>query len=154
MDLDRLKAYLLRSNLATLRIFGLLLDNLGVDTDDLWEFLPSLDHRQPIVYRQRLCTTAAGSSTVMMELLDPDYCRFDAYGTLQDNNCNSSTADNSDTRWMWPRRTITWRWPCAIGRFRLAESLVFKGGTALHHCYLPQHRFSEDLDFTSLVRGI
>jgi predicted nucleotidyltransferase component of viral defense system len=32
----------------------------------------------------------------------------------------------------------------------LAESLIFKGGTALHHCYLPQHRFSEDLDFTSL----
>ena len=32
----------------------------------------------------------------------------------------------------------------------LQESLVFKGGTALHHCYLPQQRFSEDLDFTSL----
>lgn len=32
----------------------------------------------------------------------------------------------------------------------LAAQLVFKGGTALHHCYLPQHRFSEDLDFTSL----
>ena len=27
--------------------------------------------------------------------------------------------------------------------------LVFKGGTALHHCYLEQHRFSEDLDFSS-----
>ena len=32
----------------------------------------------------------------------------------------------------------------------LGQSLVFKGGTALHHCYLPQYRFSEDLDFTSL----
>ena len=32
----------------------------------------------------------------------------------------------------------------------LANTLVFKGGTALHHCYLPQHRFSEDLDFTYL----
>lgn len=32
----------------------------------------------------------------------------------------------------------------------LGDKLVFKGGTALHHCYLPQHRFSEDLDFTSL----
>jgi predicted nucleotidyltransferase component of viral defense system len=31
----------------------------------------------------------------------------------------------------------------------LKDSLVFKGGTALHHCYLPQHRFSEDLDFSS-----
>lgn len=32
----------------------------------------------------------------------------------------------------------------------LKEKLVFKGGTALHHTYLPQLRFSEDLDFTSL----
>lgn len=29
----------------------------------------------------------------------------------------------------------------------LAEKLVFKGGTALHHLYLDQLRFSEDLDF-------
>ena len=27
--------------------------------------------------------------------------------------------------------------------------LVFKGGTALNHCYLQQYRFSEDLDFSS-----
>ncbi|HOW59369.1 MAG TPA: nucleotidyl transferase AbiEii/AbiGii toxin family protein [Candidatus Omnitrophota bacterium] len=32
----------------------------------------------------------------------------------------------------------------------LAGKLVFKGGTAIHHCYLEQTRFSEDLDFTSL----
>ncbi len=32
----------------------------------------------------------------------------------------------------------------------LKEELVFKGGTALHHTYLPQLRFSEDLDFTAL----
>lgn len=31
----------------------------------------------------------------------------------------------------------------------LGEKLVFKGGTALHHCYLDQYRFSEDLDFSS-----
>ncbi len=31
----------------------------------------------------------------------------------------------------------------------LKEKLVFKGGTALHHTYLPQMRFSEDLDFTA-----
>lgn len=31
----------------------------------------------------------------------------------------------------------------------LGEILVFKGGTALHHCYLDQFRFSEDLDFSS-----
>ncbi len=36
-----------------------------------------------------------------------------------------------------------------ISESPLGERLVFKGGTALHHCYLPQHRFSEDLDFTS-----
>jgi len=32
----------------------------------------------------------------------------------------------------------------------LKEKLVFKGGTALYHTYLPQLRFSEDLDFTAL----
>lgn len=34
----------------------------------------------------------------------------------------------------------------------LRTLLVFKGGTALHHCYLPQYRFSEDIDFSTLVR--
>lgn len=38
LDIRKLKDFLLRSNLATLRIFGLLLDTLGVDTKDLWEF--------------------------------------------------------------------------------------------------------------------
>lgn len=36
----------------------------------------------------------------------------------------------------------------------LRDKLVFKGGTALHHCYLNQMRFSEDLDFTSLDSNI
>lgn len=36
----------------------------------------------------------------------------------------------------------------------LRNKLVFKGGTALHHCYLNQMRFSEDLDFTSLDPNI
>ncbi|OGJ16274.1 MAG: hypothetical protein A2632_00015 [Candidatus Pacebacteria bacterium RIFCSPHIGHO2_01_FULL_46_16] len=31
----------------------------------------------------------------------------------------------------------------------LGKILIFKGGTALHHCYLEQYRFSEDLDFSS-----
>ena len=31
----------------------------------------------------------------------------------------------------------------------LGEKLVFKGGTAIHHCYLEQYRFSEDLDFST-----
>lgn len=37
---------------------------------------------------------------------------------------------------------------------KLKEKLVFKGGTALNHCYLNQLRFSEDLDFTSLDKNI
>ena len=37
-----------------------------------------------------------------------------------------------------------------INSSSLKNKLVFKGGTALHHCYLPQKRFSEDLDFTSI----
>ena len=36
-----------------------------------------------------------------------------------------------------------------ISQSPLKDKLVFKGGTAIHHCYLPQYRFSEDLDFTS-----
>ncbi len=35
-----------------------------------------------------------------------------------------------------------------IAGSELRERMVFKGGTALHHCYLPNLRFSEDLDFT------
>ena len=38
-----------------------------------------------------------------------------------------------------------------ISESALGSQLVFKGGTALHHCYLLQHRFSEDLDYTSLM---
>ena len=30
----------------------------------------------------------------------------------------------------------------------LKDLLVFKGGTCLKKCYLPDHRLSEDLDFT------
>ena len=36
----------------------------------------------------------------------------------------------------------------------LKNKIIFKGGTAIHHCYLPQSRFSEDLDFTSLDKSI
>jgi predicted nucleotidyltransferase component of viral defense system len=41
-----------------------------------------------------------------------------------------------------------------VYRSELGKKLVFKGGTALHHCYLPQKRFSEDLDFTSIDPAI
>lgn len=34
-----------------------------------------------------------------------------------------------------------------IYRSKLNDALVFKGGTAIHHLYLDQLRFSEDLDF-------
>lgn len=37
-----------------------------------------------------------------------------------------------------------------ISQSDLQDILVFKGGTALYHCYLDQLRFSEDLDFTSI----
>lgn len=36
----------------------------------------------------------------------------------------------------------------------LKDILIFKGGTALHHCYLEQYRFSEDLDFSANKRPI
>lgn len=32
----------------------------------------------------------------------------------------------------------------------LKDKLVFKGGTAIHHLYLDQLRFSEDLDFNAI----
>lgn len=34
----------------------------------------------------------------------------------------------------------------------LKKDLVFKGGTAIYHCYLEQLRFSRDLDFTSRTK--
>lgn len=36
-----------------------------------------------------------------------------------------------------------------ISQSPLGKKLVFKGGTSLHHCYLNQQRFSEDLDFSA-----
>jgi hypothetical protein len=60
------------------------------------------------------------------------------------------------------RRTIQYPLPIAEKDYFLAlaiqlvynsplgSKLIFKGGTALHHCYLPQKRFSEDLDFTAI----
>lgn len=40
-----------------------------------------------------------------------------------------------------------------IAQSPLAKVLVFKGGTALHHCYLSQYRFSEDIDFSCRMPG-
>jgi len=36
-----------------------------------------------------------------------------------------------------------------IAASQTGKTMIFKGGTALHHCYLDQYRFSEDLDFSS-----
>ena len=36
----------------------------------------------------------------------------------------------------------------------LGKKLVFKGGTAINHCYLEQYRFSEDLDFSSGQKSV
>lgn len=64
------------------------------------------------------------------------------------------------------RRTLNYPLPIAEKDYYLAiavalitssplnDSLIFKGGTALHHCYLKQYRFSEDLDFTSQNKSI
>ena len=41
-----------------------------------------------------------------------------------------------------------------ISQSDLQDKLVFKGGTAIHHCYLEQYRFSEDLDFSSTQTGL
>ena len=41
-----------------------------------------------------------------------------------------------------------------IAESALKGDLVFKGGTALYHCYLEQFRFSEDLDFSSKRKSI
>lgn len=35
---------------------------------------------------------------------------------------------------------------------KLKDNLIFKGGTAIYHCYLEQIRFSRDLDFTSRIK--
>lgn len=38
-----------------------------------------------------------------------------------------------------------------ITRSSVGPKIVFKGGTAIYHCYLDQYRFSEDLDFSSIT---
>ena len=35
-----------------------------------------------------------------------------------------------------------------------ANGWIFRGGTALKKCYFPEYRFSEDLDFTLIGRGL
>jgi predicted nucleotidyltransferase component of viral defense system len=41
-----------------------------------------------------------------------------------------------------------------LSKSPLGQKLVFKGGTCLHHCYLEQQRFSEDLDFSTGQQSI
>ncbi|MFH0923547.1 MAG: nucleotidyl transferase AbiEii/AbiGii toxin family protein [Candidatus Falkowbacteria bacterium] len=41
-----------------------------------------------------------------------------------------------------------------IFKSSMKNQLIFKGGTALYHAYLPQLRFSEDLDFSSNAKKI
>jgi predicted nucleotidyltransferase component of viral defense system len=41
-----------------------------------------------------------------------------------------------------------------ISESNTGSKIVFKGGTAIYHCYLDQYRFSEDLDFSSTEPGI
>ena len=42
----------------------------------------------------------------------------------------------------------------AIAASRLNDILVFKGGTAIKKMYIPDYRFSEDLDFTLMQSHI
>lgn len=37
---------------------------------------------------------------------------------------------------------------------KVSNRLVFKGGTAIYHCYLDQLRFSEDLGFSCMDKNI
>lgn len=56
------------------------------------------------------------------------------------------------------KSTIDKDW--ALGHFldainsipELRQTLIFKGGTCLKKCYIPDYRFSEDLDFTSVQK--
>ena len=41
-----------------------------------------------------------------------------------------------------------------ISESNTGSKIVFKGGTAIYHCYLDQYRFSEDMDFSSTEPGI
>jgi predicted nucleotidyltransferase component of viral defense system len=41
-----------------------------------------------------------------------------------------------------------------ISHSTLGKNLVFKGGTAIYHCYLDQYRFSEDLDFSANQKSV
>jgi predicted nucleotidyltransferase component of viral defense system len=58
------------------------------------------------------------------------------------------------------KSTIDKDW--ALGHFidaiftvtELRQKLIFKGGTCLKKCYIPDYRFSEDLDFTSTDKEI
>ena len=80
-------------------------------------------------------------------------------------NTSNSTSRNSLTRQQLElinRRTIQYPLQIAekdyflclaiqlVYNSSLGSKLIFKGGTAIYHCYLPQKRFSEDLDFTSI----
>lgn len=57
------------------------------------------------------------------------------------------------------KSTIDKDW--ALGHFidaifsipELKQNLIFKGGTCLKKCYIPDYRFSEDLDFTSIDKA-
>ena len=43
---------------------------------------------------------------------------------------------------------------CEMSFHSIAESLAFKGGTALRRCHFGEYRFSEDLDFTLLTEQL
>ena len=49
---------------------------------------------------------------------------------------------------------ILWILSSLAGVLGAESRWVFKGGTCLRHCYYPGHRFSEDIDFTCLMKDL
>lgn len=84
-------------------------------------------------------------------------------GILKDTSMNKLTRQQLE---LINRRTIRYPLQFAEKDYYLAlaiqliynssfgSRLIFKGGTAIHHCYLQQKRFSDDLDFTSLDTNV
>ena len=48
--------------------------------------------------------------------------------------------------------SLTWLLAALFATEGVTQALRFKGGTCLRKCYFPGYRFSEDLDFTAMLR--
>jgi predicted transcriptional regulator of viral defense system/predicted nucleotidyltransferase component of viral defense system len=137
-DFKKLKEYSIRYSLGMVRKIGFLLDQIDVDTTDL--------------FSQNQVKKNSFSK------LTQDAEQFNAKWTL--------TLLDKQALQLLNRKTLRYSLVAAekdyflsivlkiLSESPLFPMLVFKGGTAIHHCYIPQSRFSEDLDFTSLNKAI